>query len=77
MDERIAAIRQELVGTQQDLSALLDHVTDDGWMRVSPNEGWTIRDLLTHLITENDRGQRAWPAQGRRQAQLFDGQSAA
>jgi uncharacterized protein (TIGR03083 family) len=51
VDERKAAIRQELVGTQQDLSALLDRVAEDGWTRVSPNEGWTIRDLLTHLST--------------------------
>ena len=23
----------------------------DGWSRPSPNEGWTVRDLLTHLAT--------------------------
>ena len=52
MDDRKAAIRQDLVGTQQDLSALLDRlVGDDDWARVSPNEGWTIRDLLTHVST--------------------------
>ena len=51
MDDRKAAIRQELVGTQHDLSVLLDGLGDDDWARVSPNEGWTIRDLLTHVTT--------------------------
>ena len=51
MDDRKAAIRQELVGTQHDLSVLLDGLGDDDWTRVSPNEGWTIRDLLTHVTT--------------------------
>ena len=52
MDERKAAIRQDLVGTQQALRSLLDRLSDDDdWARVSPNEGWTIRDLLTHVST--------------------------
>ena len=49
MDDRKAALRQELVSSQQDLIALLDRVDD--WARTTPNEGWTIRDQLTHLST--------------------------
>ena len=49
--DRKAAIRQELVEAQQELLAVLDRIGPDDWARPSPNEGWAIRDLLTHLAT--------------------------
>jgi uncharacterized protein (TIGR03083 family) len=49
--ERIAAIRDDLVEAQRDLLDVLDRVGPDDWSRPSPNEGWTVRDLLIHLTT--------------------------
>jgi uncharacterized protein (TIGR03083 family) len=50
--ERMAAIRHELVDAQAGLLAALDSVgAADNWHRPSPNEGWTVRDLLVHLTT--------------------------
>jgi uncharacterized protein (TIGR03083 family) len=50
-NDRQAAIRQDLIDAQQALLDVLDRVTADDWSRASPNEGWTVRDLLTHLAT--------------------------
>src|SRR5882672_2162697 len=49
--ERNAAIRDDLVEAQRDLLDVLDRVGPDDWPRPSPNEGWTVRDLLIHLTT--------------------------
>src|SRR3982074_2880149 len=49
--ERIAAIRDDLVDAQRNLLDVLDRVGPDDWLRPSPNEGWTVRDLLIHLTT--------------------------
>lgn len=49
--ERIAAIRRDLVEAQRDLLDILDRVGPNDWLRPSPNEGWTVRDLLIHLTT--------------------------
>jgi len=45
------AIRADLVEAQRGLLAVLDEVGPADWLRPSPNEGWTMRDLLTHLTT--------------------------
>jgi uncharacterized protein (TIGR03083 family) len=49
--DRKTALRQELVEAQQQLRETLDRIGPDDWSRPSPNEGWTVRDLLTHLST--------------------------
>jgi uncharacterized protein (TIGR03083 family) len=49
--DRKDAIRQDLVEAQRALLDALDGVGPDDWLRSSPNEGWTVRDLLTHLTT--------------------------
>jgi uncharacterized protein (TIGR03083 family) len=49
--ERNAALRRELEQAQRELLDVLDGVGPDDWSRPSPNEGWTVRDLLTHLTT--------------------------
>jgi uncharacterized protein (TIGR03083 family) len=49
--DRKLAIRDDLVEAQQLLLETLDRVGSDDWSRTSPNEGWTVRDLLTHLTT--------------------------
>lgn len=36
---------------QRALLETLDRVGADDWQRPSPNEGWTVRDLLVHLTT--------------------------
>jgi uncharacterized protein (TIGR03083 family) len=48
---RKSALRRELEQAQRELLEVLDGVGPDGWSRPSPNEGWTARDLLTHLTT--------------------------
>ena len=48
---RQSAIREDLVTAQRDLLEVLDQVAADDWLRASPNEGWTVRDLLVHLTT--------------------------
>src|SRR5689334_6666297 len=49
--DRKSAIRDDLRAAQQGLLSVLDRVGPDDWPRPSPNEGWTIRDLLVHLTT--------------------------
>jgi uncharacterized protein (TIGR03083 family) len=49
--DRKSAIRDDLVEAQRALLDVLDGVGPDDWQRPSPNEGWTVRDLLTHLAT--------------------------
>jgi uncharacterized protein (TIGR03083 family) len=49
--DRVTAIRQELVDAQQQLLDVLDRVGFDEWSLASPNEGWTVLNLLTHLTT--------------------------
>jgi uncharacterized protein (TIGR03083 family) len=49
--DRVTAIRQELVDAQQHLLRVLDRVGVDEWSLASPNEGWTVLNLLTHLTT--------------------------
>jgi uncharacterized protein (TIGR03083 family) len=50
-DNRKIAIRDDLVDAQQQLLQVLDQLGPQDWTRTSPNEGWTVRDLLTHLTT--------------------------
>jgi uncharacterized protein (TIGR03083 family) len=49
--DRQLAIRQDLLDAQCALLEVLDRVGPDDWLRPSPNEGWTVRDLLVHLTT--------------------------
>ena len=49
--DRKSAIRDDLRAAQQGLLSVFDAVGPDDWLRPSPNEGWTIRDLLVHLTT--------------------------
>jgi uncharacterized protein (TIGR03083 family) len=51
LHHRKDTIRAELVEAQRTLIDALDQVGADDWLRSSPNEGWTVRDLLTHLTT--------------------------
>jgi uncharacterized protein (TIGR03083 family) len=52
VSDRTQALQSELVDAQRQLLDLLDRVdADAAWQRPSPNEGWTIRDLLVHLAT--------------------------
>ena len=51
MHDRKGALREELRESQQDLLGVLGQVGAADWERASPNEGWTIRHLLTHLST--------------------------
>jgi uncharacterized protein (TIGR03083 family) len=49
--DRKEILRDELVDAQHALLEVLDRVGPDDWQRLSPNEGWTVRDLLTHVTT--------------------------
>jgi len=49
--DRKTAIRQDLADAQHALLMELDRIGPDDWSRVSPYEGWTLRNLLTHLTT--------------------------
>jgi uncharacterized protein (TIGR03083 family) len=51
LQDRKVTIRSELVSAQQDLLGVLNRVGPDDWQRPTPNEGWTVRDLLVHLTT--------------------------
>jgi uncharacterized protein (TIGR03083 family) len=51
VQDRKSRIRDALVDAQAQLLDALDRVGPDDWPRTSPNEGWTVRDLLTHLAT--------------------------
>jgi len=47
--ERKAEIRRDLVDAQQQVVMLLGSLGPDGWSRQTPNEGWSVRDVLGHL----------------------------
>ncbi len=49
--ERRSHLRQGLVDAQGTLAAVLERLGPSDWSRRSPNEGWTIRELLAHLST--------------------------
>src|SRR5262252_2630504 len=49
--ERTVALRRLLEQAQSELLGVLDSVEADQWTRPSPNEGWTVRDLLVHLTS--------------------------
>jgi uncharacterized protein (TIGR03083 family) len=49
--ERTVALRQLLEQAQGELLEALDRVGPDQWTLPSPNQGWTIRDLLVHLTS--------------------------
>jgi uncharacterized protein (TIGR03083 family) len=50
-EDRKTAARQELADAQAKLLTVLDRVGPEDWSRPSPNEGWTVRDLLCHVAT--------------------------
>jgi uncharacterized protein (TIGR03083 family) len=50
-NNRKSAIRQELVDAQRQLLEVLDRIQPDSWTTVKANDGWSCRDLLTHLTT--------------------------
>ena len=49
--DRKTAIREDLVGAQSALTQVLESIGPNDWLRPSPNQGWTVRDLLVHLTT--------------------------
>jgi uncharacterized protein (TIGR03083 family) len=49
--DRKTAIREDLIDAQRALLEVVDRVGAEDWTRPSPNEGWTVRDLLVHLTT--------------------------
>jgi uncharacterized protein (TIGR03083 family) len=50
--DRKSAIREELVQAQQALLDVVDGLEPEDWSRRSPNnEGWTVREIFTHLTT--------------------------
>jgi uncharacterized protein (TIGR03083 family) len=55
VDDRKRALQDDLEAGQRELVDVLDRVGPDDWQRLSPNEGWTIQHLLTHLST-SERG---------------------
>jgi uncharacterized protein (TIGR03083 family) len=50
-NDRLNGIREALVTAQHELVETLDRVGSEDWLLPSPNEGWTVRDLLVHLTT--------------------------
>src|SRR4051794_33990524 len=50
-DQRKARIRALLVEAQQGLLLELDALGPDDWGRATPDEGWSVRDLLLHLAS--------------------------
>src|SRR5262245_15821836 len=49
LDARKADIRRDLTDAQQQVMALLSGLDEAGWARQTPNEGWSVRDVLGHL----------------------------
>jgi uncharacterized protein (TIGR03084 family) len=49
---------QEIVGAltaqQDELTALLEGLDDDGWHRASPCEGWDVADVVLHIAQTNE-----------------------
>lgn len=49
MSERKAAIAAALTATRDQLRAITDGLKEEDWQRPTPNEGWTLKDVLLHL----------------------------
>jgi len=49
MSERKAAIAAALTATRDQLQAITSGLQEADWQRPTPNEGWTIKDVLAHL----------------------------
>jgi uncharacterized protein (TIGR03083 family) len=49
--DRTTALREELISSQRALLDVLDQVGPQQWQVASPNDGWTVHDLLIHLTT--------------------------
>ena len=54
MQDRKSRIHEALVDAQTQLLVALDRVGPDHWPRISPNEGWTVRDLSLHVLGSAD-----------------------
>jgi uncharacterized protein (TIGR03084 family) len=50
VDEIVAALREQ----QDELSALLDSIDEDDWARPSACEGWSVADVVLHLVQTNE-----------------------
>ena len=53
MDSIVAALAEQ----QAELSSLLDPLDDDGWARPSPCAGWSVADVVLHLVQTNGMAQ--------------------
>src|SRR5262249_52919180 len=53
MDSIVAALAEQ----QAELSGLLDPLDDAGWARPSPCEGWSVADVVLHLVQTNGMAQ--------------------
>ncbi len=50
MSDSTAYVRQLTVDERNDLAAFLATLDEDAWQRPTPCDGWTVRDLLAHLV---------------------------
>src|SRR5579872_1503730 len=55
MEDRRAALRQGILDAQDALQAKLTTMSDEDWLKPSPNEGWSEKDNLAHLCTIEER----------------------
>jgi uncharacterized protein (TIGR03084 family) len=53
MDSIVDALAEQ----QAELSSLLDPLDDDGWAKPSPCEGWSVADVVLHLVQTNGMAQ--------------------
>ena len=56
MADRLAEIRTQMLDAHQQLVHTLDRLPADAWNRPTPgNDGWTLKETLTHLCTIEER----------------------
>lgn len=47
--DRASELCDDLAAEQSDLAGIVAGLTDDGWSRATPADGWDVRDQISHL----------------------------
>jgi len=44
-----ASLRKEIMDARDDLLSEIEHLSESDWTKPAPPEGWTVKDVVTHL----------------------------
>jgi uncharacterized protein (TIGR03083 family) len=44
-----ASLRKEILDARDELLSVIEHLSESDWTKPAPPEGWTVKDVVTHL----------------------------